>query len=818
MFEKLNKVKKLRKAQKLFLETVSSDSEWQRTAVTAFGFRDGDGQWTKEEKQIMEEEMRPALTFNLTKSSVDLIMGMNEDNKIRYRVSPTEPSDAFLAEVLNDITDWVYENEEFEDEESDALESATICGRGYVAVDFLPDPKRFGEVIMSLVNVPVHEVHFDAAARRRRLDDASFICWDRWISVEEFKMRYPKIKGKTLLEIIDFGKSWGLDGTDETGQTPVDPFEIPQDTDSDDSDYDTPLDLSFYDKSKQMIRIIHMEYWETFDRYYVWNPEARVFEEAPEKPNAAVRAMYAEEFGEEMAIEVVRDKRVKWIQFTGNHLLYDDVSPLPFDGFSIVPMFAFTDVSKRTMQHFGIVKGMQDPQREVNKRWSQALNMLNNQSQPGVYAEVDAFIDEIQAKQSMKEPGGITYLNAGALTSGMIQERSVPAFPNAPMQMEEKSQDILRKITGINPDLLGQDRGRQEPGVVVRLRQQQGTTLLKPIFRNFNLLKKGVFQRMLSVITLHMPDEQILRILGESDRYQIDPQSGVIVDKETKMTAELRNVRDLSYNIKSEQAPGNMTLRMLELSALMEMQQAGFIVDPLQVIEKMELAASDKARWIQYIQQTQEQQAKQAEEDRQIQVQLEQSKIGVQEQKNTLDFILGSAKVDQMENKDDKKMAMDMARLDHEQRKAVADFALQLVQALNQTKVEELKIEQEQIKVDQEKAKEGPEGLKAVQQGLKIGQGVLKIEQTKADLVAQLADLEAQEEQARLDRQAKVDEIKFNEEQAKLDRKTKNQDLRIAQEKSKLDMKKARMDIKKAEVAARGDSSDGTSGRESTKK
>ena len=123
MFETLNKKDKLQKAKKQFLDAVAQDSDWQGDAKKAFNFRDGLGQWTKEEMQIMEEEMRPALTFNMTKSSIDLIMGMNEDNKIRYRVSPTEPSDAFLAEVLNDIADWVYETYEFEDEENDALES-----------------------------------------------------------------------------------------------------------------------------------------------------------------------------------------------------------------------------------------------------------------------------------------------------------------------------------------------------------------------------------------------------------------------------------------------------------------------------------------------------------------------------------------------------------------------------------------------------------------------------------------------------------------------------------------------------------------------
>lgn len=785
MFETLKKKEKLQKAKKVFLDSVSKDSNWQSEAKRAFNFRDGLGQWSKEEKQIMEEEMRPALTFNLTKSSIDLIMGMNEDNKIRYRVSPTEPQDAFLSEVLNDIADWVYENYEFEDEESDALESAAISGRGYLALDFLPDPKRFGEIIMSLVSVPVHEIHFDPAARRRNLDDASYICWDRWMPVEEFKMKYPHVKGKTLKEIVEFARSWGLEGTDETGQTPVDPFEIPVDIDSDDSDYDAPLDLSYYDKSKQMVRVIHMEYWEVFDRYYIWNPEARMFEESPEKPTAESKALFLQEFGEEMTVETVKDKKVKWMHFTGDHILYDDDSPLPFDGFSIVPLFAFTDVSRRTMNHFGIVRGMIDPQREINKRWSQALNMLNNQVQPGVFAEVDAFVDEMQAKQSMKEAGGITYLNAGALTAKKVMERNLPTFPNAPMQMEQYAQDILRKITGINPDLLGQDRGRQEPGVVIRLRQQQGVTLLKPLFRNLNNMKKGIFHRLLSIICAYMPDEQILRILGQTERYQIDKKTGVIVDQESGLQAELRNVRDLEYNLKSEESPGNMSKRMLELQALMEMMQAGFQVDPNQIIEKLELPESEKQRWLQYIQGQQEAVQQQQQEQMAAQMQIEQGKIKVQEDKNVLDFILGSAKIDQMESKDDKKMVLDVARLDQEKRMKLAEFALQLIQALNQNRMEQLKIGQEEMKVAQQAEKNKGDEIKIVQQGASMAQDLLKVEQDGAKLRNELAKMDAEQERD-------AGKLALESELAEIERAKAMDDLAVQNEKAKIDIKKAK--------------------------
>ena len=194
MFEKLAKMRKLDKAKKLFQNAVDADLEWQNEARQDFDFRDGE-QWSTEEKKILNEELRPVLTFNLTKSQIDLIMGMNEDNRISHRASPVEPLDGFLAELLNDIADHIKETHDFDDEEDMALESAAICGRGYVAIDVAPDPQKFGEIKIEEVVIPVREIHFDPSARRPNWSDASYVCWDRWMNVEDFRIKYPKIKG-----------------------------------------------------------------------------------------------------------------------------------------------------------------------------------------------------------------------------------------------------------------------------------------------------------------------------------------------------------------------------------------------------------------------------------------------------------------------------------------------------------------------------------------------------------------------------------------------------------------------------------------------
>jgi hypothetical protein len=587
-------------------------------------------------------------------------MGMNEDNRVVYKCSPVDPTDGFLCDVLNDLDYWISQNNDFENEEDDALESGSICGRGYVAIDFVPDPKRFGDIIISEVNVPVHEVRLDPSSRKRDISDARYIFWDRWFSITDFKVKYPKVKKNKIEDLINMSKVEDIQPTYDSSNDIQ--YDIPIDYTSDTSDYSKPLDTEFFDRRSNMIRVVHMEYWVPYKRSYLYLPDEKIWEEITGKDPKVIEAEFVSAYpNSEFIVETMMDKKVMWMQFTGTEILYDDDSPLPFPGFSICPLFVFADTSKRTANHYGIIRLLKDPQREVNKRWSQALNLLNQQVQPGTYAETDAFVDTKQAEQSMKDPGSITWVNPGAINGGKIKERTVPRFPDAPMQMEQFSQEIIKKITGINPDLLGQDRGRQEPGVVIRLRQQQGVTLLKPIFKAYNRMKKNLFLRRLSVIMSYMPDSQILRILGSGDKYQIDHNYGIILDTQTGMTANIRDVRNLSYNIVSEEATGNMSKRMLELTALMEMQKSGFPVDPSQMIEKMNISENDKQRWLTYIDSQQKAAAKAQEHAIAIQQAFGEKKLSLEEQKIILEFLTDMSKIKQMAEKDEKKMVNDEA-------------------------------------------------------------------------------------------------------------------------------------------------------------
>ncbi len=656
-FDKLDNQQKLSKAKKWLEESVTADSRYQKEAKEDFAFHAGH-QWTRAEKQAMADQMRPALTFNLVKPSIDLIMGVNEENRTEVKGEPTEPSDGFLVEVLNDIDDKVRQLGELESEEDDAFENSTVSGRGFCAVDVYPDPKRIGEIKAVETSIPVYEVRLDPAGRKNDLSDHRHIFWEKWLSYEDFAIKFPE-HVKDLADIAAGHGGLYPDQSEETG----DIWDL-LDSDNEDSDYDLPLDVQYIDRKKGRVRVIHMEYWSVYDRYYGLNPQSGQMEEFDPKHLPVLKKLYPN-----FHYQKVEDQKVKWFQFTERKILYDGDSPIPYEGFSIVPCFAYRDKSGASITHFGVVRGMKDPQREVNKRWSQTLNLLMKQSQGGYFAEVDAAVDPEQWNDTIDAPGETTMVQNGAISQKKFMQKEIPQFPAASMQMQEFAQDIMKKISGINPDLLGMDRGRQEPGVVVRMRQKQGLVLLANLFKNYKRMKKQLAQRRFAIYMAYMPDSQIKRILGQGDRYVF--RGDLVADTKNMLVAPIRKLRDLKYDLDVQESPANMTKTMAQLAIYLDMMKGGFPVDPETVIERLDLPASDKERWKEYVKQ-QEQQKSQMEglalqtkqQDAAGKVQVAQGKLQLDAQKTMADNAMKMKELEQKELEDRRNFFVDLAKLD----------------------------------------------------------------------------------------------------------------------------------------------------------
>jgi len=595
---------KLKHARDLRAQSHYVRLSWLRDAQQAYAFKAGD-QWTDAEREALEQQNREPMVWNYIHPSIELVSGVLTQNPIRVRVSPVEKSDGFLSDVVEKAVDWIDENQiDADATETEAFEDAVTTGEGYIAIDIQPRPDNPSEVQFIQDTVPVWQVRRDPWGRKADMSDSRYVIVERWVTLEDFKIRYPQ--HKQHIEEIFSTHTEGITDSDSYAYVGVD------------EGFDA--DFEYYDYDGRRVLICQMEYFEDYRRHFWVSPEnpAETREITPEQAKLLPKSQTI----------AVMAKKVKWLHFAGGIILYDKDSPVYPDGFSIVPMFAYADKSKKRIEYYGIVKNLIDPQKECNRRWMQSIRMMANQG-VGLMGEVDAFVDLDQAQESWSDPDEITLLNPGGM--GKVQEKTANTFPDASVRMEEVSRAAMKHISGINPDLLGLPQERQEPGIVVRLRQQQGMTILSKLLRNYKRMKKALYKRKMHLVMKYMPDWQLQKILGETDEYVI--QDGMIINKETNAVAPIRAIRDMKYNLKLEDAPGNMTKTMTELSVFIDMLSKGFPVDPDAVIDRLDISERAKLRWKKFV-----------EEGKQNQAQAQQSQMQMQQAMMQIDMQSKGAK------------------------------------------------------------------------------------------------------------------------------------------------------------------------------
>jgi len=200
--------------------------------------------------------------------------------------------------------------------------------------------------------------------------------------------------------------------------------------------------------------------------------------------------------------------------------------------------------------------------------------------------------------------------------------------------------------------------------------------ILSRLFKSQKRMKRQLAEKIFGLIMAYMPDSQIKRILGQSERYLF--KGPIVVDKENGLIAPLRNLRDLKYDITIEESPSNMTKMMAQLAIFMDMLSKGFPVDPETLIGKLDLPASEKTKWVKYVQNQQQQQSQMAMTQIQGKLQGDQAKTQIQAQQVASDHDIALKQLAQSDVADRRDAAIELAKLDHDKVKTVLDMIAKL--------------------------------------------------------------------------------------------------------------------------------------------
>lgn len=486
-------------AKTRFKEAMDHQASWREQAEEDYAFIAGN-QWDQADIDLLKQQLRPAVTFNRVQPMVYAVAGHEVNNRQEVRYIPRELGDVGVNELLTGAADWVRDQCDAEDEESDAFWDTIVCGMGWTEtrMDWESDPQ--GEIIIERVDP--FEIWHDPSARKRNLSDARYVFRVKDMSVEDARALFPGFSVSTGTD-----QGWGM----PIGNMAEPHHTIPGDQYKNDEDHSGQ-------GHRKGARIVEYQWVELEPVVSMTDPvTGQVIDMSPEQAEPIIARMVASGIQTDVSQRTVR--RVYRAFFAGDQTL--EVGPN-----SDPERFTYqciTGKRDRNQNHwYGLVRSMKDPQRWSNKFFSQMMHIINTNAKGGLLAETNAFVDPRKAKEEWARADSIIDMEDGAISEGRIMPKPVAEVPISLVNMMQFSLEALPGVTGISMEMLGM-ADKVQPGVLEYQRRQAGLTILATLFDNLRRYRKQQGRVLLTFITRYISDGRLVRITGQDGSQQYVP-------------------------------------------------------------------------------------------------------------------------------------------------------------------------------------------------------------------------------------------------------------------------------------------------------
>jgi len=466
-------------------------------------------QWSEEDRQILEAQLRPVITFNRIAPVVDSLIGMEMNDRKQVQYYPRTMGDVAINQLYSSAAMWVREQSDAEDEESDSFLDLSISGMGWTDTHLVQDESEDGRLDIRIDRVDPLEMGKDPNSKKRNLADAKVIARFREMPLAEAEDMFPDFDEYAL------NAAWASD------------------TDSQEL-VDRPRKYLFNDpkagtasRSKKTVTIVEIQWWEKRPFWKVLDPFTNEITHFSDKEFQVAKKRF-EELSQRMftltgaplpPIQAARYKRKVFRRaFLGNEIL--KIAPLPYPyGFSYQCMTGKRDRNKK--HWFGLIRAMKDPQEWANKWLSQILHIINSNAKGGLIAQKTTFEDWRFVEKNYSRPDAVLWLAAGK-TADDVGRRDPVQFPAGIYQLMSFAIDSIRDANGVNLEMMGL-ADRDQAASLEYQRRQSGMTVLAQFFNSLRQYRKRQGRAMLYMIQKWLGDGRLVRITVDSGEQQYVP-------------------------------------------------------------------------------------------------------------------------------------------------------------------------------------------------------------------------------------------------------------------------------------------------------
>jgi hypothetical protein len=470
-------------------DSLEKHSDWYAEADEAYSFVGGrgaekdrsGGQWTQDDYDAMISSGRQPIEFNRIGPVIDLMCGLEVNNRQEVIYRPRTEGDTEKDERLSSLGKWARDEAQAEDEESEMHRDAAICGRGFTDtyIDF--DEEVTGKIIVE--NFDPREGFVDPANTKANFVRSRYRGRFRDIPLDEAKEMFPDVNSSALdatwagrIDLKDGGEGNKKDYPDETRPALKD------------------------GKPPKSVRVVQIQWWDHADVFLVAMPG----EDQPREIGAEDWAQLQPE-AEAQGITAQRVKRRRYYQaFLGRASILDQAEK---PCFSIQAQTGKLD--RKRGYHYGWVRAMRDPQRLANKTLSNVNHIMTTNAKGGIMYEEGAFANPRDAEADWSNPSKSIKLKNGGIER--IRDRTPPPMPPALVQLWDAAVSSFRDVTGINIEVMGL-ADREQAASLEYQRRQSAMTILAALFGSKRRYHKMHGETLLETLKL-LPPGVLVRVL-----------------------------------------------------------------------------------------------------------------------------------------------------------------------------------------------------------------------------------------------------------------------------------------------------------------
>lgn len=534
---------KLSKFKRWFRDAVDHQQDWRKEATEDINFYRG-LQWDKHDLKDLDEQQKPAITINKINPLINILSGYQRLNRYEIEFLPRTKGDNEQAALRKGITKYILDRSHYNYEESDVFADGILTGLGWFEVGYkYNELAEDGDAFVRRVSP--FDIYPDPESRDRHMRDMKFVIRARWVDKEVLTSTYPEaadeINAQTEAYMSEENEDLSLD------------------------------EQLWYNHETEKIRFAECWYKTTGQKtiYTLYDGS---------KTELVTEQMLAT--GLVVASRTISYPKIRMIAFFDNVTLEDIDSPYEHGKLPFIPFTCYylgdSDMPR------GIVRGLKDPQREINKRRSQELHILNTQSNSGWIYEEGSLSAEQERNLSKhgSVPGAMIKTRAGALSGGRLRQTTPQSPPAASIQAYQEAVAELPAISGINEALMGTDISNQQSGRAIELKQKQAITQIAALFDNLRYSKEMVAELLWGtrgakgIIPQFYTEEKTFRIVGENgqNQYVTVNQQAQVQDPITRQLVST-TLNDLSigeYDIVISDSPSTATARTAQFWSLVD--------------------------------------------------------------------------------------------------------------------------------------------------------------------------------------------------------------------------------------------------------